>query len=223
MKELEGRRILVTDADDEVGWGVALAARDAGAHLILPSPSPDRGERLAAEFGEAARIVSADVTTSAGLDVVLRTAREGGGLDHLVVSVGSWWREGAVDVDQDPDELEELLDRYTTRQMRMLRDAAPLLRASGGSYTMITGAAGEAPHIHGSGLLVTAVKAQLALAERLKAEHEDDGFRFNEFRIAVRVEREPRPGVVPAVEVGRILVGILTGDVRSETIRYPEG
>lgn len=223
MKELEGRTVLVTDPQDVIGWGAAVASRDAGARLILPSPTDDGVDRLDAEFGDDARIVRTDVGAENGLGEVLRAIAADGGLDHVVVPMGSWWPVGAADVDPSSDELQALLGGYTTRQMRMVEDAAPMLRSSGGSYTLVTGAAGEAPHIHGAGLLVAAVKAQLALAERLKAEHEDDGFRFNEFRIAVRVEREPRPGVVPAAEVGRVLVGILAGDARSQTIRYPEG
>ncbi len=221
MAELNGRTILVTGATGNVGWGAACAARESGARLILPTRSEEGRDRLEEEFGGLARVLRTEIGTEAGIKEVVRLAQDGDGLDHVVAPIGSWWQKGHA-IDQETSELEELLDIYTTTQFRMVKATAPLLRHVQGSYTVVTGAAGEAPHIHGAGLLVVAVKAQLALAEVLKAEHEDDDFRFNEFRIATRVEREPRPGVVPAIEVGRALMGLLTEDTRSRTIRYPE-
>lgn len=49
----------------------------------------------------------------------------------------------------------------------------------------------------------------------------DAPFRFNEVRIRTRIEREERPGVVPARTAGSAFVEVMTGDARSELILYP--
>ena len=103
-----------------------------------------------------------------------------------------------------------------------MRASEPFLSDAGGSYTLISGAAGEGS-VPGGGLLVVAVRAQYALADVLRRELEGAPFRFNELRIATRIEREERAGVVPSRTAGGHFLPLLTGEVRSERIRYEGG
>lgn len=158
----------------------------------------------------------AATTGYAELATALDRARR---LDHVVAPMGSWWQRGPS-IDQDAEELDVLLATYASAQLRLLRASAPMLRDTGGSYTLVTGAAGEMV-IPGAGLLVVAVRAQYALADILRDELVDDPIRFNEFRITARIERAPRPGVITSRDAGDAFVDLMAGVRRSELLRYP--
>ena len=219
MAALSDTTVLVTGATGQVGWGIAHAATEAGAHVVLPSRSATGADELAASFPEAT-VVHADVGTPDGAAAVVDAAVATGGLHHVVAPMGAWWQKGAT-LDQPPGELEDLLQTYVVAQLVLAQAALPHLRATGGSYTVVTGAAGE--HLlDGAGLLVVAVNAQYSLVRVLAAELAGGPARWNEVRIAARVERRPRPGVIPSIEAGRIFVEVMTGDDRGRTIRWPD-
>lgn len=216
---LAGRVVLVTGVTGQIGWGAAHAARDAGARVVLPVRSTEAAERAADEFGGGAAVVLG--SGHHALDPIGEAIEAIGRLDHVVAPIGAWWSGGAT-IDQPSEELVRLLDDYVVTQHRLLRIVAPALRRSGGSYTLVTGAVGEATSIEGSGLLLIAVKAQFALADNLRRELAVEPFRFNEFRIRTRVERDPRPGVVPSRTAGEAFVELMSSDRRSELVRFPD-
>lgn len=210
--------VLVTGATGQVGWGIAHASTQSGARLILPTRSADGVDALRREFPDA-MILQADLGTVDGLAVVTDAIDVAGGLDHVVAPIGAWWQKGDT-LSQGSHELVSLLGVYVGAQFALAKVAAPHLRRSHGSYTMVTGAAGESV-IPGAGLLVVAVRAQYALADVLAEEHREDDFRFNEVRINTRIERTERPGVTAAIKAGQAFVELMTGTRRSTRIRYP--
>lgn len=215
---LAATTVLVTGGTGEVGWGIAHAAVAAGAHVILPTRSDDGRAALAEEFGADATVVRLDVSTDDGIARLGEVLDDRGALHHVVAPVGSWWN-GGMTLDQEPSELTALLDTYAVTQLRLARLTIPRLDQTAGSYTLVTGAAGEHER-DGTGLLVVAVNAQYALARVLASELRDGAARCNEVRIATRVEREPRAGVVPSRDAGDFFVDVMAGDRRGETIRY---
>lgn len=216
--DLSGAVVLVTGATGQVGWGAARAAADAGAELILPTRSMRGASALRADF-PAAEVVVTDLSAPGASSALAAVLDRSGRLDHVVAPLGSWW-QGGTSIDQDANELDELLATYVSAQFRLLRASASLLREAAGSYTLVTGAAGEML-IPGAGLLVVAVRAQYALADVLREELRSDRIRFNEFRIMTRIERSSRPGVITSREAGDAFVDVLTGAARSELVRYP--
>lgn len=217
MGALDNAVVLVTGSTGEVGWGVAHAAQAAGARLLLPTRSASSAEQLAVEFDDAL-VVTTDVGTEQGATDIAAAVAEAGRLDHVVAPLGAWWQKGGS-LDQDPNELDELLHTYASAQLRLLHVTASHLRTTGGSYTIVSGAAGEAL-IPGAGLLVIAVRAQYALSEVLRDECARDSFRLNELRIATRIERAERPGVVPSLSAGAAFVDVMISNARSEVIRF---
>jgi NAD(P)-dependent dehydrogenase (short-subunit alcohol dehydrogenase family) len=215
---LDGAVVLVTGATGNVGWGAAQAARDAGATLMLTTRSDAGADTLAASF-PGAHVVLADVAGAAGCAAVAAAVDELGRLDHVVAPIGAWWQRGAT-LDQEPAELDELLATYVGAQLRLVQTTAPALRRAAGSYTIVTGAAGEF-QIPDAGLLVVAVRGQYALSDVLRHELRGDTFRINEFRIDARVEPVERPGVIPSLRAGEAFVAVMTGSQRSELIRFP--
>lgn len=220
MQSLQNQTVLVTGVTGEVGWGLAHAARDAGARLVLPVRREEQVAALEAEFGEGALVRAVGFTDEATLqglrdEAVARFGR----LNHVFAPLGAWWAKGAS-LEQSPDEFRALQDVYVEAPWQLLRAMAPALRDSTGSFTFITGAGGEAPFIPRSGLLVAAVAAQIALARTLRHELVREPFRVNEVRISARLERQPRPGVVPSREAGETFLSLVTSDARGTLFRY---
>jgi NAD(P)-dependent dehydrogenase (short-subunit alcohol dehydrogenase family) len=216
---LTGSVVLVTGATGHVGWGIATAAAAAGAHLILPVRSERSADVARADFPNA-DVVLADLGSSHPdpIDAIAEAIERTGRLDHVAAPIGSWWQGGAT-VAQPSRVAGDLLDTYVIAQHRTLRATIDALRASGGSYTMVTGAGGEFL-VPDAGLLVVAVRSQYALAEVLRRELADDPARFNELRIDTRVEREPRRGVVASAQAGEAFVDLMVSDLRSELVRF---
>jgi NAD(P)-dependent dehydrogenase (short-subunit alcohol dehydrogenase family) len=188
---------------------------------VLPGRSEAANAALAAEFGsERTWVAQVDFSRE---DSLIRLREDSvarfGTIDHVVAPLGAWWNKGPS-LDQPLSELRELLSTYVESPWLLLKTMAPALRTSHGSYTFITGSAGEATHIPGAGLLVAAVGAQLALARMLRHELSAEPFRVNEVRIATRIEREPRPGVVPSRIAGAIFVEFLTSEARGALFHY---
>lgn len=215
MTSLDDRQVLVTGASGHVGWGIARAVAEAGGRLVLPTRSSEGAKGLSAEFGDAARVLTLDVSTAAGQSA-LAAALDEVPVHHAVTPVGSWW-EGGPTIEEDPDDLTALLGTYAVTQLRLARTVIPRLER-GGTLTIVTGAAGE--HLaDGTGLLTIAVRAQYAVSDVLRDELRDDPARVNEVRIAARVEREPRDGVVPAERAGAFFVALMDSDVDGEVVR----
>ncbi|MGF1466845.1 MAG: SDR family oxidoreductase [Sandaracinaceae bacterium] len=217
---LRDRTLLITGASGIVGWGLAHAAIAAGARLVLPSRSAQGVEALQREFGGTAVLATRyDVTSSANLERLRETVLSTfGRLDHVIAPMGGWWQKGPT-LTQDVGELSALLSTYVEAQLRLLQAMAEPLRAAGGSYTLVSGAAGER-HVRRAGLLVVAVRAQYALSSVLRRELDEDTLRFNEVRVACRIERETRAGAVPAKLAGAHLLEALRAGYRGCLLRY---
>lgn len=220
---LEGKVVLVTGVTGNVGWGVAHAARAAGAKVVAPvrAGSSTNGS-VQGELGgsDHALVVETDFGDPGSVEHLRDEAvKRFGRVDHVVAPLGAWWQKGGS-LAQPPKELRMLLATYVEAQWLLVTTLAPALRDAEGSYTMITGAAGEAPLIRGAGLLGVAVAAQHALSRTLRVELASERFRMNEIRIAARVEREPRPGVVVSKTFGADALALLEGSARGGLFRY---
>lgn len=221
MNTLSGSSIVVTGATGQVGWGIARAALEAGASVVLPVRDL-AGARasLGPELAGSNVLVSEVDFSDASSVTALREAAVArfGKIDHVAAPLGGWWQKGGS-LEQAPGELRDLMGVYVEAPLLLLRTFASALRERRGSFMMVTGAAGEGT-IPGAGLLVVAVRAQYALSRVLRQELAGDSFRVNEVRIACRVEREARPGVVPSRVAGAAFVEVLGGDARSQVLRY---
>ena len=109
-----------------------------------------------------------------------------------------------------------LLDGHVHAAALLLPALAERPRAS---YTVVTGM-GAHHVIDGTSLLFVATSGVLGLSKVLRAEHRDGPVRVNELLISSRIEKTPRPGVVPSAVFGEAAVAIAASDVRSEVLRY---
>ena len=85
MGRLDGEIAIVTGATSGLGKEIARCFAAEGAKVVVTGRSPERGEAVAAELGDAATFVAADLGTEAHCHRVVDTAVEHfGGLTVLV-------------------------------------------------------------------------------------------------------------------------------------------
>lgn len=201
-----GARLVVIGGTNGIGQGIADAAREQGARVVVDGRSTGLDIRDYAAV--AARLDAA--------------AAELGGLDHVIVTAGVL-RIGRVD-GTDPADLAEVIDVNLTGSLNVARAAYPHLRASRGSLTVFASSSftrGRPDYV-----AYSASKAAIVnLAQGLAEEWAEDGIRVN----AVSPERtdtpmrrkafpdETRTGMLTTPEVAtatlRLIASGLTGQV----------
>lgn len=205
--ELTGKTVVVLGATGNVGAGAVQGALERGARVIVSSRSADGVAALRKTWaGQNVEVLEGDLATQ--LTEV----------DHVVASMGGWWTRPGRFEDQPaaswPEVRGMLLDSHVIAATTLL----PKVRESG-SYTLITGAGAITP-MPTAHLLTIALGGTLALSRVLRFEHRSSGCRVNEVRISSRIEKVPRPGVVPSADFGRALTKLLEADVRSAIVPF---
>jgi gluconate 5-dehydrogenase len=154
MFSLDDRVALVTGASRGLGFAMAEALAEHGAHVILNGRDPATLEaaksKLAAK-GYKAETLAFDVTDAgATLDAVGRLRGTHGRLDILVNNAGVQHRVPVVEwTDED---FERLLASHLTSAFRLAREAAKLMIPQGKGRIISTGSVAAIlarPTIHG--------------------------------------------------------------------------
>ncbi len=87
--QIEGTGALVAGGASGLGEATARALHEHGAHVVVADLDASRGDALAAELGERARFVAADVTDEAQLQAAVDVAAEHpGGLRIAICCAG---------------------------------------------------------------------------------------------------------------------------------------
>jgi hypothetical protein len=89
MFRLTGRTVIVTGASSGIGRETAREFANHGANVVLASRNREKLEAIAADIGEAARVVTVDVTDRLSVEaLVRRTVEEYDGIDVLINNAG---------------------------------------------------------------------------------------------------------------------------------------
>jgi len=138
---LEGRIVLVTGASRGLGWCMARAVAEAGAHVYLNARDAALLERRVGELtddGLRASAVPFDVTDeSAGRGAIDQIVAEAGRLDGLVANAGVQHRVPFTDF--PTDEFRRVMETNTVAVFTLAREAAGHMVAQGGGRIVITG------------------------------------------------------------------------------------
>jgi 3-oxoacyl-[acyl-carrier protein] reductase len=162
---LQGKVAVVTGGGSGFGEGIARRFAEEGAKIVVADIDGAAASRVAADIGDAAVAVAADVTNRADVKAMIAAAVDGfGGLDILVNNAGYTHRNcGLLDVD------EETFDRIMAVNAKAIYlaalEAVPAMEAKGGAIINTASTAGLRPrpgltwYNASKGFAVTATKS----------------------------------------------------------------
>lgn len=104
---LEGSSTVVTGGASGLGLATARRLVKAGGLVTIIDLPTSQGEQVAAELGDTARFVAADITDTEQLTQAFDAADERGGLRGLVHCAGAGRRMRVLDRDGEPGSLED--------------------------------------------------------------------------------------------------------------------
>jgi 3-hydroxyacyl-CoA dehydrogenase / 3-hydroxy-2-methylbutyryl-CoA dehydrogenase len=103
---IEGASALVAGGASGLGEATVRRLHEGGARVVIADLNAERGEALAAELGDRARFMEADVTSEEAVGAAVDAAAEaGGGLRISVCCAGIGWAQ-RVSGKQGPHDLE---------------------------------------------------------------------------------------------------------------------
>jgi NAD(P)-dependent dehydrogenase (short-subunit alcohol dehydrogenase family) len=158
--DLQGRRLVVGDAGDDIGRSIAAAAVAAGARVLLVCRDGEAGTALARELGDDAFALEADLATEDGVDTVVMSVAITLGAADGVVLVGDAAPQGAA-LDLEDEVWLACLRPLVVLPIRLLRGLAPQLTPGSSAVLVVPDGApttGAAAVVHG---VLTSVAAVL--------------------------------------------------------------
>jgi 3-oxoacyl-[acyl-carrier protein] reductase len=211
---LTGRRVLVPGGTGGVGEGVVRAFLAAGADVVVPTRSDDRGAEFRKVLGEAGtsallHLPTHDYTTFDGADELGKQMTERlGRIDDVIAPIGGWWSGRALTQISEGDWAEAFVG-LASAHMALARAIVPRMSGAG-AYTVVVGQSAEYP-IPGSGLVSMEQAAVLMMQRVLAAENADR-------RVLALVLGQVRtrfaagdPEWVSAADVGNVALAASTG------------
>lgn len=143
MFELTGKCALVTGASGGIGGAIARALHAQGATVGLTGRNEESLKALAAELGDRAHVLVADLGDAEAANVLVKDATEAmGGLDILVNNAGLT-RDGLIMRMKD-DDWQSVLDLNLTAAFRLSRSVLRgMMKARWGRIINITSVVGQ--------------------------------------------------------------------------------
>jgi ribitol 2-dehydrogenase len=147
MRALKGKSVLVTGASSGIGRASAKAFAKEGMRVAISARSTDRLRELVKELGPDAIMLTADLTSAAETDELIRQAiAKLGRLDVLFANAGVYIAGQAAD--GDPAEWDKLLALNVGSVFRSINRVIPHMRANGGGDILVSSSISAYQAIH---------------------------------------------------------------------------
>ncbi|MFB6102229.1 MAG: SDR family oxidoreductase [Haloplanus sp.] len=209
---LDGDAALVSASSSGLGKASAAALAAEGANVVINGRDPDRLDAALADVRDAATgevvAVQGDLTDPDDVtNLVNRTVDEFGGLDHLVTSAGG--PPSGPFLDTDDEDWYDAFDLLVMSVVRLVREAAPHLRAGDGG-TIVNIASGSVKEAIDGLVLSNSVRMSVIGLEKTLSEELAPDVRANAVlpgthetpRIEELVEQGVERGDYPDYETG---------------------
>ncbi|MCV2878525.1 3-oxoacyl-ACP reductase FabG [Sedimentimonas flavescens] len=178
MFDLTGKSALVTGASGGIGAEIAKALHAAGAKVALSGTRVEPLEALAAELGERAFVVPANLSDAASVEALPKAAIEAmGGLDILVNNAGI--TRDNLFMRMSDEEWQSVLDVNLTSSFRLMRGVLRgMMKARWGRIINITSVVGATGN-PGQGNYAAAKAGMVGMSKSLAYEVASRGITVN--------------------------------------------
>jgi NAD(P)-dependent dehydrogenase (short-subunit alcohol dehydrogenase family) len=228
MRQLRERVAVVTGAATGIGLGIATAFATEGMRVVMADVDSARLDRAVASLGDNAHGVVCDVGNPDAVESLAQTTLERFGAVHLICNNAGIIRSGRS-WELSLEDWNAVLRVNLLGTLYGIQTFVPLLLASGqeGHVVNVASMAAVVP-VLGIGPYNVAKHGVLALTDTLQMELRDAGASVGVSlvmpgRVPSRLGRPPEdpteptfdldePGVLPASEVGRIVVEAVRND-----------
>jgi NAD(P)-dependent dehydrogenase (short-subunit alcohol dehydrogenase family) len=165
MAPLMGKKIVVIGGSSGIGLGVAAAALESGADVLIVGRSPEKLQAAERTLGADRRVrgLAVDMTKE---PEVARMFDEVGAFDHLVATAGTPPPGDPIDR-TDMDVVRSFVDNKLIGAVMLAKHAVRTLRA-GGSMTFTSGINKDRPPVPG-GAVVSAIAGSFSYFARALA------------------------------------------------------
>ncbi|XP_020643980.1 uncharacterized protein LOC110076291 isoform X2 [Pogona vitticeps] len=199
----------------ETGFQVAVLSREGGRLEKLK-------EFLSGSACDRLHTLVGDVGSEDGAEAAKRALlKEVGKVTDVVSSLGFSWWQGGPPLAQSLTELHRVLDTLLLSTFTAWKAFFPLVKDNpDGSYTFITGGAGERLLMPGTGFLTLGAAGALAFSLMVREEYPDVPCKLNELKINMGVTTPERlgPGYVSHLEVGEAVASLVEKRIVSHTV-----
>jgi 3-oxoacyl-[acyl-carrier protein] reductase len=163
---LEGKSAIVTGGASGFGAGIVRRFVREGANVVIADVNGDGAEALAAELGDRARGVVADVTVAADVEALIGAAKSfAGGIDILVNNAGIGHTPEPMETLSE-ETFDRIIDVNVKSIYRTARLVVPEMKANGaGAILNIASTGGVSPRPNltwynaSKGWVITATRA----------------------------------------------------------------
>lgn len=144
---VEGKVMIITGASSGIGRAVARQFSAAGARLVLVARSVDRLDELAAELGNNAAVMPADLTNPADIDAMAANVEQRfGRVDILFANAGSYVPGNAAE--GDADAWDRMISLNVNGVFRLVRAVLPGMIARRSGDIVVTSSVSGHQAIH---------------------------------------------------------------------------
>ncbi|XP_066570005.1 17-beta-hydroxysteroid dehydrogenase 14 [Amia ocellicauda] len=211
------RVVLALGGAGTVGSGIVKALLDRGFRVAVISRDESRLEKLKTFISPATKdnlyTLVGDVGTEEGAEIAKNNLLKSvGKVTDVVSSLGfSWWQGGPPHT-QSLKELHRVLETLVLSTFTSWKAFFPLVKdCSSGTYTFITGGAGEKLLMPGTGFLTLGAAATLAFCQIVREEYPEVPCKLNEVKVntGVAPPERMRPGYINHLDLGEAVASLV--------------